>query len=689
MPIREEALASPENAHVALKGLATLRHAFSLLVSRSKVAPWWHLVVLRRDGAWAAARYDQLFLRAKEDLRRLDLPLDELDGLVPVQVVDREGMSTGEAGRLARRSRAGLLVVLEQGRFVGILCAAPHRSGLGASCKDFRNLVAEAFELPSPAHVLEPGSARLDPDETGEAETRYTDIACPRQVWWETPRFNLVVRLVLEVPGLSRAPARLEVEVGSPVFVVLQATPAFEVLGSEVQEISVLPGRDSAPAVFDLRPCASGHRSLVLDFFQRGHPLTTVVVPIEVTEFPVPESQARAPLQILPTVPEVPPPDRVLRIAWDRDRSTLVFHLLQEGARSWWTFPPVCLERDPVQWGLHLLQDLGLLAEQGDPTTSHVADVWSRLSPEGIERRLKTYGHHLWWTLMPSELRALYDRERGDWRDGSLLIYSDEPHIPWELLWPYGDSWEDSEPWCLTLRLSRWLRRDERGGGNLGAPGNIPLTTLACLAPSDTHLQATLRESSYLHNRLVPLGVRDVSPIEPTWEAVIALLEDGCYDWLHLAAHGDISSEAADRHTAIWLQGGEPLTPQHIVGPDIEGHLRRVRPAFLFNVCHGGRLDWSLTGLAGWASRLVSCGSGLFLGPLWKVQDEAAWRLAQALYDALLAGEPVAEATRQARRAAREPGDLTWLAYSLYAHPNARVHPGHPHSNTRPSSLQV
>lgn len=85
----------------------------------------------------------------------------------------------------------------------------------------------------------------------------------------------------------------------------------------------------------------------------------------------------------------------------------------------------------------------------------------------------------------------------------------------------------------------------------------------------------------------------------------------------------------------------------------IEGHIRQKRPAFFFNACEVGRQGWALTRIGGWASRLVSCGAGLFVGPLWSVRDRSALTFADALYQTLFARETVAAATRQARAAAR------------------------------------
>lgn len=498
----------------------------------------------------------------------------------------------------------------------------------------------------------------LGPPKKDPRKERWTDISCPRQVWKGTARFNLVVRLALAPVPQSVATTTLEVEPGETVRVDLQA-PAFEILGESWQGIDVVSGQDSAPAVFDLRPRETGPQHLTLGFFQAGNPLGTVTVPVEVVEQPVPEAQTRLPSPVLSLESEAPPPDRVLLIAWHPESSTLAFTLIQGGGSSLERFPPIRVQRKPEAWAEPFFQTLDDLARRPP----------SRIA---LDEQTKLLGQNL-WNVLPEGLRRLYARERESWRDRSLLIYSDEPHLPWELVWPYGEGWEDDEPWCLTLRLSRWLRRNEQGDGNAGAPGRLPLTALACIAPSDARLPAAQGERIFLRNLLGPLGVRDASPSDPTWTGVMDLLRSSSYDWLHASTHGNFAIDSPDRSSTLWLQGGEALTPQHLTGAKVEDHLRRDHPAFFFNVCHSGRLGWDLTGLGGWADRLISRGASLFLGPLWKVEDQTASRMARKFYEHILDGETVAEAVRKARIEARQAGNPAWLAYSLYAHPNAKV----------------
>lgn len=83
-----------------------------------------------------------------------------------------------------------------------------------------------------------------------------------------------------------------------------------------------------------------------------------------------------------------------------------------------------------------------------------------------------------------------------------------------------------------------------------------------------------------------------------------------------------------------------------------------------------------MTGLGGWAAAWVDrARCGAFVGPLWSVNDWLAFEFARAFYDALREGQTIGQATQGARIHVRDiaPDNPTWLAYSVYAHPNARV----------------
>jgi hypothetical protein len=512
-------------------------------------------------------------------------------------------------------------------------------------------------------------------DAQSAAVTRYTDIACPRRVWIGTPRVPVVVRLTVALPASSADTQALSVDPAQPLRVGIQA-PGFTVLGPPVQLVTILSNADSAPVVFDLQPDVVGHTSLTFDFVQGVQPVGVATVPIEITAFEVVEGAEPRPARSLAFQPGLAAPDLVLHIAVDG--SSLVFSLLRDGGAWWRTFPPVPLHQSPEAYAAEMYRAIASLVDAEDPTAQAVLGERLAIPADDVDRSIKKLGQNLWKLLIPDELKALYAGERAAWAGKTLLIQSDEPHLPWELVWPYDAAgrWQDDAPWCSTLLMTRWLRKDGRGNGNETPPGALSLGRLAVLAPTYSllaNLEGAQQEQQALLELAVRYDLRNVSPAEPTWGKVLDLLESRGYDWIHAAAHGNFYAAAPDGESALWLARDRALRPDAIVGPEIEDYLARARPGFFFNACQVGRQGWTLTRIGGWANRLVSAGAGAFVGPLWEVVDSSALTFARAFYTALLSNETVAQATRQARLAARAAGDPTWLAYSVYAHPNARL----------------
>lgn len=505
--------------------------------------------------------------------------------------------------------------------------------------------------------------------------TRYTDIACPRRVWLGAARVAVVVRLTVEAPQASASLQALTLDPTQPVQVRL-AAPGFVLLSPPVQSIEILPRADSAPVVFDLRPDVVGHTTLTFDFAQGNQPVGVATVPVEITAFEVIERVEPRPADSLAFQPGLASPDLVLHIALEKD--ALVFSLLREGGAWWRTFPPVPLQQAPAAYATELYRAVSSLVDAEDPTAQAVLGRRLTIPAEDVDRRMKKLGQNLWRHLIPDELKALYAAERAAWQDKTLLVFSDEPHLPWELVWPYDEDgqWKDDIPWCCTLNMTRWLRKDGHGNGNETPPGRLSLRSLAVLAPTYSvlkNLDGAQREQTAMLKLITQHHLRNVSPLQPAWSTVMDLLEGGKYDWVHAAAHGNFYAQTPDADSALWLTQDRALTPDHIVGSEIETHLHKQRPGFFFNACQVGRQGWALTRIGGWANRLVSAGAGAFIGPLWEVLDDSALTFAYEFYRALLDDETVARAARRARLAARKVGDPTWLAYSVYAHPNARL----------------
>lgn len=514
------------------------------------------------------------------------------------------------------------------------------------------------------------------PPDANRQVTRYTDIACPRQVWVETPRVTAVVRLTAACPKFSEAVTELSILHRLPVQVHIHA-PDFEILNLANQEISVSTTAAETPAaVFDLRPVRIGPTLVSFDFFQAGNPVGAASITVEITSQKVSEvAEHRAGTRPLQVGGNTPPPDLILYIRNGQFRTnpSLEFELFRAGQVGQF-FYPVELKGNLASYAEERFNDIAQLKQAVDPTAQTVLKQARFISREEVDRQLRRLGYNLWNDLIPQDLKELYAREKTNWKDKTLLIVSDEPHIPWELVWPYGDGWKDEAPWCMQLRLTRWLRLDYQGRGNYQPGQQIALNPLACLAPSDSGLPAALKEQEFLRDLVLQHGLIDLSPAISTRSDVLDLLESGSYRWLHVAAHGNYDSASPNADSGFWLQGQYPMTPNMFVGPELEQHIRSARPGFMFNICHSGRMGWDLVELGGWANTLISEGAGLFVGTLWAVNDQSALKFAQTFYQSLLKGSTVADAVYQSRLAICKPGDPTWLAYSVYAHPNAKVH---------------
>jgi len=644
MAISEHLLAAEENRYFELEGGATLRRALELMLESREIESWYFAVGRRADGTFFAVRFEVLAERAQRDRDLLSRPLAELDELPVAMVVEREELTTGQARREARRSPGRVVVVLEGGRFVGLVSSGFSR-GAGTSDEEVRQtLDAERVS------------------EVPEREFRYTDIGCPERVSLATERFQVVVRLTLTRADSSRAQRGFEFKPERPVVVALDA-PGFEVPGAVRQEIWLTTGEDSPPVVFDLVPLRLGKFSLSVSFYQDDNYLGEAPFYVEVVANVVSEKIQSVRGAALDIGADADPPARLLQIGWDRSRREMRLKLGGRATNGWRDFQPIVFDEYILRQSRELYKDLDEARHGG----------------EEAEERLRVIGQNL-WRLLPGEFRDLYLQEHKAWEGESLLIVSDEPYLPWELLWPYGNGIEEAEeePWCLSLKVSRWLRCNELREGNQGPHGELPFAALAYVAADQNDLPAVQREWEILAEVVREHRLVAIRPEKTTLKALRKFLGDGTWDWFHLAAHGaKVHSEIISRSLSAHPEIGKKFTPDDIVGSAIEKHLGERRPAFLFNACHAGRLGWDLEGLAGWAPRLLGCGASMFLAPLWQVPDEVALEFVESLYGNLLSGEglPLAEAVRRARLEIRKkkPGDPTWLAYSLYGHPNAKV----------------
>ncbi|MEM9598845.1 MAG: CHAT domain-containing protein, partial [Acidobacteriota bacterium] len=317
-----------------------------------------------------------------------------------------------------------------------------------------------------------------------------------------------------------------------------------------------------------------------------------------------------------------------------------------------------------------------LVAFQALDSPAHV----TRKLPGGLHRELSALGKELYRELFPEPLRAAYEGVRDDVR--SLLILSEEPWIPWELVKPHGDDFEQ-DFLCCQHEVVRWLTGKTTPAPGFGAD-LLGARRLAYVEAGEVPKQRALehldRERGIFEGLAARHGSLEAKILRRArFHGVDSLLSEGGFGVLHFAGHGWF--DARDPGSALLrLSDGESLRPRDLYGA-IEGRMRRDRPLVFFNSCQAARQERLVTGLGGWARTLVlDCGCGAFLGPLWDIDDGQAAAFASAFYGALEDGSTVGAAVRRARLATREqfPEGTGWLAYSVFAHPGARLRLGQP-----------
>jgi hypothetical protein len=502
------------------------------------------------------------------------------------------------------------------------------------------------------------------PAEPQRPLLRYPELECQEQVILHQ-RFSLFVRLLIQPPEPDVEAIAIE-DTGTPelpkVEVVVRAR-GFDVEGSDTRTIQVEREQDTEER-FVLIPRKLGEQEIRVDFYQHGRYLGTarrrVWVVEQLTDRAI--SQPESPMIIeLKTAPTVEPPDLELHIMQDyHDERTLYFELhssREAVGYHYFKSGEVRLRGSPLEKMQAVYQELSQMAGKAPPTPE---------ARDYAERRLAAIGNGLWDELIPDSLKEQYWEFRSQVR--SILITSDEPWVPWEVIKPYrykNDGEREDDPfWCQQFAIARWL-------SGPGLADELPVGAARPVAPAQVNLPSVQEEVAFVEqlNNLRP----DIVPLAAfnSRLQVLDWLQSGNFFLIHFACHGQFDS-TLPQDSAIVLSDG-PLRPS-----DIQTRFggKRPRPLIFINACHGAREEFSFTGLGGWAQQLVARARvGAFVGAMWEVNDRLALQFARRFYTALLKdNKPLAQAFREAREEIRQeaPWNSTWLAYVLYADPEGR-----------------
>jgi hypothetical protein len=368
-----------------------------------------------------------------------------------------------------------------------------------------------------------------------------------------------------------------------------------------------------------------------------------------------------------------PPPDLEIRVTVEtRGGETRLAYLLHSSSDRlgfhYHTIPGQPIRSRPEDYQTALLKAI-------DGLQAGICADGSRALENEVADDLAALGRKLYRELFPPEMRAAYRAFRGV--VDTLLITSDEPWIPWELVRPYDDGPPepiDDDFLCSSFRLTRWLT------GERGPADAIGVERLACIAAGEVPGEKTLPHAGEELRWLRELagrhrGIDDRSLPRAAHPEVKARLEKEGIDLVHFVGHGRFD-EADPDQSGFLLEDGRSLRPLDLFHGRIRTQVRGRRPLVFLNACQVAQQSYSLTGLGGWAPRWIGdCGCGAFVAPLWTVDDRLAYAFATTFYGALEGGRTFGEAARTARHRVREldPSRPTWLAFTIYAHPNGRL----------------
>jgi hypothetical protein len=510
--------------------------------------------------------------------------------------------------------------------------------------------------------------------------------------------------MVLKVPRITKLHKYAKIIVNITI-----AAENLDVDGPTHAEIVVPREGKSRPVNFRLRGERVGRARIMVDFVQGGRPVGSVDLYPEIVAADEVDLAHQTPTECSLTLDfgqGLVAPDLVIKVFEHRyaGQPGRLHYVVSSTLGKLGDLPvldgdfgTIDLRNDVATWVDDQLRTLGALAHQADPT------------PEKVSRTLAGVGFSLFEQLLPRGLQDLYWTIRGR-NVRTILVLSDDPHIPWELIKPYRNNpatgeFEEDEFWGQSYALTHWLRgrppvqrlsfnricalavgAGTPSSGEERTARDMDLLIPAIESEAGPHPGPTQRVPLSAEGELRALRSLEASggrfQLYPARCCeILKLFERGEFDLLHLVAHGEFAGSSAADTSAVLMEDGEFRVTE--LSPRMAAALRSAAPLIFFNSCHSGRLGSSLSRLGSWGAQLVKMGCAGFVGALWPVTDRAASAFAEAFYGAMSEGRPIGEAVLLARRRVRDryPDDPTWLAYRCFADPLARI--------TDPASTRV
>lgn len=535
---------------------------------------------------------------------------------------------------------------------------------------------SEHGRTPPPLPETDLGEAETAPDETAPTTPAHVDAEMPAraaQGQEVTVRVRLSRDPLAPTPGAAHDDAVIAIDAARPVTVTVMPRGLRFRRGAHATRVLRLPdaGRPSATAEFRLTAVDAGRVEVSVIVRQEPFelPLATLRLTAEVTRPGALDSEsaartARAAVSARPAELAGLPTIRVDE-SMAGGRSTLRVAAAVGGDRA-----------------EHRV-DLGSKSRFVDRLYGRLRGIRQHLEgfPEderaqAAEAELADLGGWLARRVLGPDIRGLLQRHRTA-LDGLIVQTSAEVDVPWEIVCVVPPGAGSSALFLGDTGLVRFVY-DTAHPQRIPVSAERVLTVSPAYADERLRLERTAEEVAELRARF-----SGITPAPEDRGQLSTSITAG-FDLLHFAGHGRWRAGDPACQELLLAAFSEPVAPDGssyaetdaradlpdrvIADPEAPG------PFVFLSACDVGRLQSGATGLGGFAEAFLRGGAAAFIGCSWAVRDDVASRFVTEFYRALFdEGLPLAQATRLARAACRDAGDLSALAFTVFADPRARL----------------
>lgn len=304
------------------------------------------------------------------------------------------------------------------------------------------------------------------------------------------------------------------------------------------------------------------------------------------------------------------------------------------------------------------------------------------LSGKATPERMKAFGEKLYDRFVPDKFKEAFwqTRQKMGSKFKTILIITDDPEFPWELMRPRPDKDSPSIDF-LGLEYAVGRLHDPNGKvlGNT-QPQNAFISGLDVVPPTyhgATALPTVKEEVDFLRSLTVFNNMDGVRQMDGNSDELKTLLGAMPPHIIHFAGHGSEKKDANDMTSSSVRLGDQDLGYSEWSAMMTRGGPNR--PFFFLNACDVGRSGKFLTFTDGFGPAVLESGASGFIGALWSIQDDSAARFAEKFYGQMQQDlnkngfVSVADLTRRIKAEYLQDPDPTFLAYVYYGDPNLRL----------------